>query len=378
MEHEFTKTIKEILAKNFGDSSEVIFQQSPLAQYMNIKTKSASKGSKSRGSFANLYAIYVLVEDYISKGFHKGGVYSKYEGAIFTNLFRRQRELAFGQKLQNHALNHRMNQEFQKYFATCDYIPILRDLETNRYWFNENLLKVKVSGAEYNLSESIIQIVDAYIKAKKGAFERFIEFCETSKKLGKEEIIDFICSLVQPTVDARIFEIVSYSILKYYYHNKNIYWGFELDKIEEDNLKLYKTGRTNANDGGIDFVMKPLGRFFQVTETVDVNKYFLDIDKIEKYPITFVVKSADSASRIRQKIREQAERQYSIDAIVRRYMECVEEIINVAALVERFNEATAQGRLSDIMDEIIKQSKVEFNYEDDYDTTTYEELEILQ
>jgi len=46
--------------------------------------------------------------------------------------------------------------------------------------------------------------------------------------------------------------------------------------VKEDFLILYKTGRTNANDVGIDFVMKPLGRFFQVTETLDVRKYFLD------------------------------------------------------------------------------------------------------
>jgi hypothetical protein len=30
----------------------------------------------------------------------------------------------------------------------------------------------------------------------------------------------------------------------------------------------------------IVFFCQALGRFFQVTETVDVNKYFLDIDKI--------------------------------------------------------------------------------------------------
>ncbi|WP_231586052.1 hypothetical protein [Crocosphaera watsonii] len=69
-----------------------------------------------------------------------------------------------------------------------------------------------------------------------------------------------------------------------------IFWGYSLEELTEDNLILYKTGRTNANDGGIDFVMKPLGRFFQVTETIDVNKYFLDIDKVQKYPITFVSK----------------------------------------------------------------------------------------
>ena len=375
MEHEFTKKIKEILENNFGSFSEKIFLESPIIQYLNIKTKSASKGSKSRGSFANLYAIYVLVEDYISKGFYKGGKYSEYEGAIFTNLFKRQRELPFGQKLQNHALNHRMNQEFKKYFPICDYIPILREPETKRYWFNENLLKIKVDGKDFNLAEVIIQIIDVYVETKKDAFGKFIRFCESAEKLPEKEIIDFITGLVEPMMDARIFEIVSYSILKYYYHNQNIYWGFEIDKIQEDNLKLYKTGRTNANDGGIDFVMKPLGRFFQVTETVDVNKYFLDIDKIEKYPITFVIKSSDAISTLKQKIREQADRQYSINAIVSRYMGCIEEIINVPTLIERFKETIKQGYMGDILKEIIKQSKVEFSYEYDYDVSNYENIE---
>jgi len=378
MEHEFTKKIKQILRNNFGDFSDKVFLESPIIQYLNIKTKSASKGSKSRGSFANVYAIYVLVEDYISKGFHKTGKYTVYEGAIFTNLFKRQRELPFGQKLQNHALNHRMNQEFKKYFPTCDYIPILRDPKTNRYWFNENLLKIKVDGKDYNLAEAIIQIIDAYVETKKDAFEKFIRFCESAQKLAEKEVIDFIGSLAEPTVDARVFEIVSYSILKYYYHNQNIYWGFEIDKIQEENLKLYKTGRTNANDGGIDFVMKPLGRFFQVTETVDVNKYFLDIDKIEKYPITFVVKSSDPIPALKRKIQEQAEKQYSIRAIVSRYMECIEEIINVPTLLERFKEAIEQGYLGDILNEIIKQSKVEFSYEDDYDVSGYEDVDLSE
>ena len=376
MEHEFTKKIKDILRKDFDKFSDKVFSDSRIIQYLNIKTKSASKGSKSRGSFANLYAIYILVEDYISKGYHKNKGYTDYEGAIFTDLFRRQRELPFGQKLQNHALNHRMNEEFKKYFPTCDYIPILRDLKTNRYWFNENLLKIKVNEREYNLAETIIQIINTYIETKKGAFERFIQFCESAQKLKDKEVIDFITSLVEPTVDARVFEIVSYSILKYYYHNQRIYWGFEVDEIKDENLKLFKTGRTNANDGGIDFVMKPLGRFFQVTETVDVNKYFLDIDKIEKYPITFVVKSTDSIEELKNKIRKQAEYQYSIKAIVKRYMECIEEIINVPSLLERFKKATDQGFLSDILTEIIKQSKVEFNYEDDYDIRDYEEIEV--
>jgi hypothetical protein len=378
MEHEFTKKIKEILEKNFGGLSDRVFSESEIIQYLNIKTKSASKGSKSRGSFANLYAVYVLVEDYLSKDFHKTDIYSDYEGAVFTNLFKRQRELPFGQKLQNHALNHRMNEEFKKYFRTCDYIPIIRSPETNRYWFNENLLKIKIDEQYYNLAETIIEIIDIYVETKKNAFEKFIRFCESSQKLKKQKLIEFMGSLFEPTVDARIFEIVSYSILKYYYNKRKIYWGFEIDKIQEENLKLFKTGRTNANDGGIDFVMKPLGRFFQVTETVDVNKYFLDIDKIEKYPITFVIKSSDSIAALKQKIKQQAEKQYSIKAIVSRYMDCIEEIINVPILLDRFQEAVVQKHLDNILAEIIKQSKVEFSYEDDYDISYYEDIETSE
>jgi hypothetical protein len=44
-------------------------------------------------------------------------------------------------------------------------------------------------------------------------------------------------------------------------------------------------------------------------------------------------------------------------------MNCVEEVINIPVLKERFNQAVHKGRLKDILDGIIKQSKVEFNYE---------------
>ena len=132
-----------------------------------------------------------------------------------------------------------------------------------------------------------------------------------------------------------------------------------------EQLKLYKTGRTNANDGGIDFVMRPLGRFFQVTETLDVKKYFLDIDKIERFPITFVIKSDASVETLKARLKEGAEKQYAVAAIVAKYMKCVEEIINIPILRERFAQAVAQGYLQNILDEIVRQSKVEFNYEED-------------
>jgi hypothetical protein len=301
MEHAFTPTIMKILGKEFRKAAKDVYQSSPLLRYLNIKTRSAARGSKSRGAFANHYAVYVFVEDYIRKGYFKKGDYSKYEGARFTDLIRRQRELPFGAKLQNHALNSRMNVEFKKYFPTCSLIPIMRNVSTNRYWINENLLLVEVAGKKYNIAWAIIKIVDAYVAAKQDALESFLAACQQLLALqaaDASKVQDFVKSLLQPNMDARVFEIVSFGILKHFYAGTAIYWGWSEDDLNEEFLTLYKTGRTNANDGGIDFVMRPLGRFFQVTETTDVRKYFLDIDKVQKYPITFVVKSEASVAEL--------------------------------------------------------------------------------
>jgi hypothetical protein len=324
----------------------------------------------ARGSFANLYAVYVLVEDYVRHGFDLRKEYATYEGAKFTDLFRRQRELPFGSKLQNHALNSRMNEEFRKYFPQVEYVPILRDWQTNRYWINEHLLSVKVGRKTYNLARVMIAILDRYIETKRDAFKRFIQTCERLKGVaaeGDSQMKGFVISLLAPNVDARIFEVVSYAILKYFYHDQTVYFGFDLDDLQAESLKLYKTGRTTANDGGIDFVMRPLGRFFQVTETLDIRKYLLDIDKIERYPISFVIKSEESVDDLRQKLRAGAEKRYAVKAIVERYMSCIEEIINLPILQERFAMAMTQGYLRAILDEIVVQSKVEFNYEDGTD-----------
>lgn len=265
MEHTFTANIKSILTRHFKENADDVFEKSQLIQYINEKTRSANRGSKARSSFGNLYAIYVILEDYISKNYHRKGDYSKYEGAPYSKLFTRQRELPFGGKLQNHSLNNRMNSEFRKYFPSTEFIPILRN-ETNRYWFNENLLRVKINQTVFNITLAVIDIIDDYIKTKQNAFQRFIKSCEELQKIentNPQKVEKYIVGLLAPNVDARLFEIVSYSILKYFYHDQIIIWGYEMENLNKENLKLYKTGRTNANDGGIDFVMKPLGKFFQ-------------------------------------------------------------------------------------------------------------------
>ena len=165
-----------------------------------------------------------------------------------------------------------------------------------------------------------------------------------------------------PEVDARVFEIVSFAILREFYIGQTIYWGWSADELSKESLALYKTGRCNANDGGIDFVMRPLGKFFQVTETTDVKKYFLDIDKVQRYPITFVVKSNEPASVLRDKIYKQALKLYSVKKIVSQYMDSVEEIINLPELRKRMANLAKKKKLPKVLEQVILQSKVEFNY----------------
>lgn len=366
MEHQFTATIMAILNEECGDLAPAVFSASPLLNYLNIKTRAASRGSKSRASFGNLYALYVLVEDYVTGGFQTSGSYSEYQGARFTKLFKRQRELPFGKKLQNHHLNTRLNDEFKRFFPTSGMEPISRDDQNGRYWIKEGLLIVDLGTRKVNVASAVMKIIDAYAAARQCAFETFISDCKKLQMLERrrpEQVDGFIRSLLSPNVDARIFEIVSYSILKEFYAGQRIYWGWTFKTVKEDGLVLYKTGRTNANDGGIDFVMKPLGRFFQVTETVDARKYFLDIDKVQRFPITFVVKSNDSIEVIRRKIEAQAMKQYGVQRIVRRYMESIEEIINVPELLAKFTEVRQAGRLRGVITEITMQGRVEFNYD---------------
>jgi hypothetical protein len=372
MKHPFTDTIFKVLGRHFDALAPEVFENSPLLQYLNVKTRSANRGSKARGAFANHYALFVLVEDYINGKYHteRQGQYKKYEGARFTDLFRRQRELPFGAKLQNHALNSRLNDEFAKYFPTLDSRPILRDQKEQRYWINESLLEVTVTSPRgkttVNIAPAIIDIINEYVEAKRSAFGAFLESCRELAALSDRDpggAVEFVTHQLQPNVDARIFEIISFAILKAKYGEKSIFWGWSAEELQQDFLVLYKTGRTNANDGGIDFVMRPLGRFFQVTETIDANKYFLDIDKIQRFPLTFVIKTNESPEAVREALRDQAQRKYGIEAVVNRYLEAVEELINIPALLQTFHDLVKAGHIRVIMDEIILQSRVEFNYE---------------
>ena len=360
----FSEFIKSYLQSRYKVIADKVFSQSALLKYLEKKTKSANSGSKSRSSFANIYAIYVLVEDYINKGGIDGN-YKNYDGAKFSDLLLRLHTLPFGEKMQNHALNNRLNEEFHKYFPLPNELPIIRDVKTTRYRINEDLLIIKIEGESINIAEDIILIIKEYIKWKFNDLQVFLKKCEDLKNAVKDEeqlpVIDFIKEIMAPSADARLFEIASFCILKYFYCGQNILCGTSSDELKAEPLRLYKTGRTNANDGGIDFVMRPIGRFFQVTETLDFKKYFLDIEKIEHYPISFVIKTEKTPEAIKTMLRDNALKDIGKPEAINDYMACIEEIINIPILLERFNIAVKNGFLSAILDELVEQSKVEYN-----------------
>lgn len=360
--------IIELIGEHYGKrNARRVLEYAYLLQYLDNKTKSVDRSSKSRGSFANLYAIYVLVEDYIKKGYLEENTdYSTYEGMVFTDALSRTRELPFGEKIQNHALNNRCNDEFRKFFNnSTSEIPIIRNLDTKRYWINEKLLEIEFEdGSHTNIAKLCIEIIDKYIKLKMKNFASFFDELNNQKKIvstSPNAVVDFISRLLAPNSDARIFEIVSYVIIKYHFIHHNMSYSIDGQESKSMPLTVYKIGRTNANDGGIDYIMIPLGRIFQVTEVLDFKKYFLDIDKLIHYPITFVVKQDITPDVVLSKIKAEASVKYTDEKVLEHYLSCFDEIITIPTLKDMLSENIRNNFLADMVDELILQCKVEYN-----------------
>lgn len=115
-------------------------------------------------------------------------------------------------------------------------------------------------------------------------------------------------------------------------------------------------------------MMRPLGRFFQVTETMDLHKYFLDIEKVQRYPITFVIKSELPSDRIKSLIHEGATAKFGVKVVVDRYMESIEEVINLVDLRVNLQEVIDAGEAELLLKEIIFHSRLEFNQLEDNDS----------
>lgn len=348
--------ILDIIEKYYPGKSLEIFEKSYLIQYFNLKSNAIHGNSKTRRAYANWYAIYSLLYFYKEEGFINNQEYYNFEGFNYTPLFNFMRSLYGGSKLQNHALNSRVNGEFANKIDSEHGMLIL--INENKYLLNPFYLYI--DGDDF--TNIYIEIIETYINLLKKKDNLLSVILEELNELNdvnlkKNKLIE----LIDEDTEARIFEIISYAILANHYKKTKVYFGYSKNELFEENLQLYKTGRTNANDGGIDFVMKPLGRFFQVTEVGDYNKYFLDIDKVLRYPITFVVKTNLSKNIVLKDLVDYAiDKSGGHEIIKKRYIDAIEDVITINELKKWLNLLN-DDEINQLIADIDLYYKLEFN-----------------
>mgnify|MGYP004526578269 FL=1 len=350
--------IKNILYEDFGKNYKKIYDSSDLIQYLDKKTGAIDGDSKTRRSLGNIYAIYSLLIFYTRNNFYNNkDSYKKFEGFEYTELWRFCKKQYGGNKLQNHAFNNRLNGEFANKVAKNPTKELLV-INGSKYLLHIDYLYVE----NIDITKTLIKIIEKYIellKKKDFQLSNYLKkLFELQNSNEKKKIIE---ELIEEKSEARIFEIISYAILKNHYKNEYIYIGKTKEDIHKEYLKVYKTGRTNANDGGIDFVMKPIGRFFQVTEVNKYDKYLLDMDKIMHFPITFVIKTNKEKQKVFSEISDYIiEKSGDMEILKNKYFNSIEEIITINELKKWLNELSNEN-VNELIRDIDIYYKLEFN-----------------
>lgn len=120
--------------------------------------KAVHGNTKTRRSLANIYAIYSILYFYIAEFYEDKEKYKKFEGYDYMRLLNFCRGLYGGSKLQNHALNSRVNGEFKNKFK--DVINNLIIINNGKYLIHIDYLYVN----EYDISKVVCKIVEKYIE----------------------------------------------------------------------------------------------------------------------------------------------------------------------------------------------------------------------
>lgn len=350
--------IAEILKQHYNDEWEIIFKQSDLLKYLNLKSGAIHGNSKTRRSLANWYAIYSILTFYVDDGFvGRKKRYLEFDGYQFTKLFIFQRTQYGGSKLQNHGFNSRTNNEFSNKISRDILRPLIVS-NGGKYMIHPDYLYVN----EIDIVPAVIDIIKEYqsiLYTKDSEFAGLLE--ELKDYSVTRDKKDTLQSFLTDDSEARIFEIISYAILETHYKNQKIYFGLTKTDLKEEYLQLYKTGRTNANDGGIDFVMRPLGRFFQVTEVDSYGKYFLDMEKVNHFPITFVIKTHESSKKIFQDLLDYGTaKSGGLRVLEKLYHDSIEEVITINELTEWLDELN-DADIHFLIEEIDRYFKMEMN-----------------
>lgn len=339
--------IKAILVSDYDNEYQYVYDNSRLIQYLDKKMGAVHGDSKKRRSLANIYAIYSILHFYMDDFYNQQDKYRDFGGYDYMKLFTYYRSLYGGSKLQNHALNSRVNGEFRNKFPSAKNDLII--IDNGKYLLHIDYLYV----GKRDISKTCCKIVEKYVELLMEKDHALLKVLQRMEQMTDyDEKKKQINGLLTEDAEARIFEIISYAILKNHYSNIKVYFGYSAETIKEVQLQLFKTGRTNANDGGIDFVMRPVGRFFQVTEVNNYDKYLLDMDKVMHFPITFVIKTRSSKASVLKDLEAYIDdRANGMRVIKERYENAIEEVITINELVEwtfGLNNEDIDGIIRDI------------------------------
>lgn len=350
--------VKDILKEEYPENYQRIYDASPLLQYLDKKMKAVHGNSKTRRSLANIYAIYSILHFYQEDFYNQVNKYQNFGGYDYMRLFNYYRSLYGGSKLQNHALNSRVNGEFRNKFPTVTNDLII--IDNGKYLLHIDYLYVD----SQDVSRIAVKIIEKYIDLLIAKDNALIQILQQMEKITDySEKRNQINALLTEDAEARIFEIISYAILKNHYKNQKVFFGYTMETIQEMELQLYRTGRTNANDGGIDFVMRPIGKFFQVTEVNNYGKYLLDIDKVMHFPISFVIKTNKNKQDILDELAVYIEERSSGMRVVREHYEnAIEDIITINELQKWIFELE-DSDIDDLIRDIDIYYKLEMNIE---------------
>lgn len=200
--------IYKILYEEFKDEQLVIdtFESSELLKYFDLKSNAIHGTSKSRRSLANWYSIYSILHFYSESGFiNNKKEYLEFGGFPYTKLFNFMRNLYGGQKLQNHALNSRVNGEFLNKIAKDPSKPLIL-INEGKYLLNQSYLYVNGK----DLTPVYLRVVNKYIellKEKDHALFGVLKELQEEYDTGKQK--EILSQLLVEESEARIFEIVS-------------------------------------------------------------------------------------------------------------------------------------------------------------------------
>lgn len=201
--------VEDILKAAYPTDYQEIYDKSPMLQYLDKKMKAVHGNSKTRRSLANIYAIYSILFFYQKDFYNKKEAYRQFEGYDYMRLFNFYRSLYGGSKLQNHALNSRVNGEFHNKIK--DVVNDLIIVNNGKYLIHIDYIYVEghdISIVSCKIIKKYIDLLMAKDHALISILEELRGLTDYSEKKTK------INALLTEDSEARIFEIISYAIRK--------------------------------------------------------------------------------------------------------------------------------------------------------------------